>query len=93
MLQSNQAVSLPNGGPNPIPDTLQRVIDEYFHCLGDSKQVEKSLFEMLRLTLTNAESTEPSENADHFILFAYTRELVNLLESFTSKRRAELWNN
>lgn len=93
MSKTNQAVSLPNGGPNPIPEALQQGIDAYFRNFCGGKQIEERLYSVMETAICNEESTDAATNADHLFIYRRTKELIELLESFTSNRRAELWKN
>ena len=93
MLTTTQKVSLPNG--NHLPEGLQKAIDEYFCYLTSSKEVETTLLSMMEDALCHEDgghvTAYPASN--YIFLYRRTRELLETLESFTSKRRAELWNN
>jgi len=89
MSQSTQRIILPGGGN--LPEGLQEAIDRYFvYFDGSAKQLEAKLYSMLEDALVDEGHCTVYPPIEYLCVYRRTKELVEALEVYTSKRRIDL---
>jgi hypothetical protein len=96
MANSNQRVRL-NSAASPVtvdPETVQNLINEFFNFNDTAEEIEKTLWEMFRDSISNPElPSGPNENSNRAFLYRALSGLVGELEKYKGKTYIDLPEN